>query len=89
MQNWSRLKRWYITILSSALVFNATLASSAPIGIVPTLAAQYHMSHTLGVLTISLFVAGFAVGPLLWAPLSEQVSPIWNIPLVSQSDVPW
>ncbi|KAJ3524486.1 hypothetical protein NMY22_g10977 [Coprinellus aureogranulatus] len=70
--NWSRSKRWYITILVSALVFNATIASSAPSGIIPILAAQYHLSHTVGVLTISLFVVGFCVGPLLWAPLSEQ-----------------
>lgn len=32
------------------------------------------MARLVGVLTISLFVAGYCVGPLLWGPLSEQVS---------------
>lgn len=30
------------------------------------------MSSLVGVMTVSLFVAGFAVGPFVWAPLSEQ-----------------
>jgi multidrug resistance protein len=33
---------------------------------------HYHMSAEVGVLTISLFVAGYCLGPLLWGPLSEQ-----------------
>lgn len=45
------------------------------------------MSHTLGVLTISLFVAGFSVGPLLWAPLSEQVSPFMSSSFLHPPDV--
>ena len=33
-----------------------------------------HMSQEVGTLTISLFVAGYCVGPILWGPLSEQVN---------------
>jgi MFS family permease len=32
-----------------------------------------HMSQEAGLLTISLFLAGYCIGPLLWGPLSEQV----------------
>jgi MFS family permease len=35
---------------------------------------DFHMSQEIGTLTISLFVAGYCVGPLLWGPLSEQVN---------------
>ncbi|KAF7436660.1 hypothetical protein PC9H_003493 [Pleurotus ostreatus] len=70
--NWSRLKRWYLTLASGLLVLNATFASSAPSGIVPQLMEEFHLGETVGILTISLFVAGYCVGPLLWGPLSEQ-----------------
>lgn len=32
---------------------------------------EFHLGETVGILTISLFVAGYCVGPLLWGPLSE------------------
>ncbi|KAG7450646.1 MFS general substrate transporter [Guyanagaster necrorhizus] len=70
--SWSRLKRWSITILGGILVLNATFASSAPSGILPRLMEKYTFSEQVGVLVISLFVAGFCVGPILWGPLSEE-----------------
>ncbi|KAH8108013.1 MFS general substrate transporter [Cristinia sonorae] len=70
--NWSRWQRWYITALTGILVLNATFASSAPAGYIPELREHFHMSEELGTLTIALFVAGYCVGPLIWAPLSEQ-----------------
>ncbi|TFL06776.1 major facilitator superfamily domain-containing protein [Pterulicium gracile] len=71
-QNWSRVKRWYLTGVAGSLVLNATFASSAPSGILLDLIAEFGMARLVGVLTISLFVAGYCVGPLLWGPLSEQ-----------------
>ncbi|KAG9033819.1 hypothetical protein FS837_002381 [Tulasnella sp. UAMH 9824] len=71
-KNWSVGYRWYITGIAGLLVLNATFASSAPSGVLGQLIPEFHLSHTLAVLTISLFVAGYCVGPLLWGPLSEQ-----------------
>ncbi|KAG6851213.1 hypothetical protein H0H93_015223 [Arthromyces matolae] len=71
-QNWSRPKRWYLTMASGLLVLNATFASSSPSGIAQPLAKDFKMSDIETVLMISLFVAGYCVGPLLWGPLSEQ-----------------
>ena len=34
---------------------------------------KFTFSTEVATLTISLFVAGYCVGPLLWGPLSEQV----------------
>ncbi|KAF9029548.1 MFS general substrate transporter [Hymenopellis radicata] len=59
-QNWSRLRKWFITNICAA-------------GIVADLRRQYGFGQEVGVLVISLFVAGFVVGPLLWGPLSEEV----------------
>lgn len=54
------------------ILLNASFASSAPTGVLVQLIDQFHLSHTLAVLTISLFIVGYCVGPLLWGPLSEQ-----------------
>ena len=33
---------------------------------------RFHFGREVGALLISLFVAGYCVGPLIWGPLSEQ-----------------
>src|SRR3984957_20944226 len=54
----------------------STFSSSAPSSVIPALQHDLHLSHESSVLTISLFVAGYCIGPLLWGPLSEQVHTI-------------
>ena len=53
----------------------ATLAvafvSSAYSGAVDQILTTFHVGDEVATLGISLFVLGFAIGPLLWAPLSE------------------
>ncbi|KAJ9094555.1 hypothetical protein QFC20_006870 [Naganishia adeliensis] len=72
-KNWSALFRWYLTAAGSLLVLNSTFASSAPSGVVPNLEREFGFGREVGVLTISLFVAGYTFGPLIWGPASEQV----------------
>ncbi|PPQ98787.1 hypothetical protein CVT24_003345 [Panaeolus cyanescens] len=66
--NWSRLKRWYLTLAGGMLTLNA----SAPSGVIAQLTERFHMSEKVATLTLSLFVTGYCVGPILWAPLSER-----------------
>ena len=70
-KNWSRSSRWYYTLLSSLLVFNATFASSSPGGIAVKVMEEFTFSTEIATLMISLFVGGYCVGPLFWGPLSE------------------
>ncbi|THV07660.1 MFS general substrate transporter [Dendrothele bispora CBS 962.96] len=70
--NMSRLRRWYITVVTGLLVLNATFASSVPSGVLPALMEEFTFSQEVGALVVSLFVAGYVVGPLLWGPLSEE-----------------
>lgn len=72
-KNWSRWFRWYLTFASSLLVLNASFASSAPSGLIRTLMSEFHMSQIEGTLTVSLFIAGYCVGPFVWAPTSESI----------------
>ncbi|KIJ13801.1 hypothetical protein PAXINDRAFT_13348 [Paxillus involutus ATCC 200175] len=71
-KNWSKLKRWYLTFASGFLVLSATFSSSAPSALIPALQQQFGFSREVGTLTVTLFVCGYCVGPILWGPLSEQ-----------------
>ncbi|KAI0808175.1 MFS general substrate transporter [Fomes fomentarius] len=72
-KTWSRPYRWYLTMLAAVLLLNATFASSSPSGVIPDLMREFSFSREVGALTISIFVVGYCVGPLLWGPLSESV----------------
>ncbi|KAG8918132.1 hypothetical protein FRC00_012819, partial [Tulasnella sp. 408] len=70
-KNWSRLYRWFLTMASGLLMLNASFASSAPAGVLDQLIEHFSLSRILAILTISLFVVGYCVGPFVWGPLSE------------------
>ncbi|PHH71407.1 hypothetical protein CDD82_6531 [Ophiocordyceps australis] len=70
-KNWSVARRWAITLASVTLVMNATFASSAPSGCIPSLARHFDVSREAAALTITLFLLGYCAGPLIFAPLSE------------------
>ncbi|KAI9512855.1 MFS general substrate transporter [Russula earlei] len=71
--NWPRWKRWYITAMGGILVLNSTFASAAPSGILPQMMEQFGFGEEVATLTVSLFIAGYCLGPLLWGPLSEDI----------------
>ena len=70
-QNWSRLFRWYITLVTSILVVCIAYGSSFVTGGLDLIEEKYNVSLEVATLTCSIMVCGFAVGPLLWSPLSE------------------
>ncbi|KAJ9151386.1 MFS transporter, DHA1 family, multidrug resistance protein [Pleurostoma richardsiae] len=69
--NFSTPKKWFITSVVTASVFAVTLTSSAYSGSSKEITRDFGISSELAAAGISLFVLGFAVGPCLWAPLSE------------------
>ncbi|KAF8578166.1 MFS general substrate transporter [Ramaria rubella] len=71
-KNWGRLRRWILTLACSIFVLNSTFASSSPSGIIQPTIEHFQFSEEVGILTVSLFVAGYCFGPLVWGPLSEQ-----------------
>lgn len=86
-KNWGVTYRWFLTGIAGLLVLNSTFASSAPSGIITDLIAEFGLSQEVAVLTISLFVAGYCVGPLLWGPLSEAYGrrPIFILTFIGES----
>lgn len=70
-QNWSNAKKFFVTFEICFLTFSVYIGSaifSAGIQDVMTVFGVSQVSATLG---LTLFVAGYAVGPMVWAPLSE------------------
>ncbi|KAI4254209.1 MAG: hypothetical protein LQ352_003227 [Teloschistes flavicans] len=70
-QNWSMRKK----ILTAAMLAYTTLVSTFASSIFSTattvVGEQFGVSTEVGLLGLSLYVLGFATGPILWAPLSE------------------
>ncbi|KAJ8591494.1 MFS general substrate transporter [Rhizopogon salebrosus TDB-379] len=71
-KNLSFARKWYLSIAACLLVLNATFSSTAPSPLIPTFTQKFELSEEVGTLTVSLFVCGYCVGPLIWGPLSEQ-----------------
>jgi hypothetical protein len=69
--NFSQSKKWFITILQAIATLAVAFASTAYTGGLASILMEFHVSTEVVILGISMFVLGFAIGPLFWAPLSE------------------
>ena len=76
-RNWSRARRWYLSLVSIFIVLNGVLASSIPAGCAESLQKHFNVSEIQANLTITLFVLGYAGGPFIFAPLSEHFGRRW------------
>ncbi|KAK5197819.1 MFS siderochrome iron transporter 1 [Exophiala xenobiotica] len=67
----SQVKKWFITLTVAVATLAVAFVSSAYSGGADEIIQTFGVSQEVFTLGISLFVLGFAIGPLLWAPLSE------------------
>ncbi|KAM0359568.1 hypothetical protein ACHAP4_003162 [Fusarium culmorum] len=65
-------KKWSFTGLQAIATLATTFASSAYSGGMKQVIRYFNVSSEVTTLGISLYVLGFALGPLVWAPLSEE-----------------
>lgn len=81
-QNWTAKKKWGIIAALGAVTLITPLASSffAP-GVPQVLKAFHETSNTMAAFVVSVYILGFAVGPLIIAPMSELYGrmPLYNI----------
>ncbi|KAF4451649.1 putative mfs-multidrug-resistance transporter [Fusarium austroafricanum] len=66
-----RWKKWMFVGLQSLATLATTFASSAYSSGIKQVIRAFGISQEVATLGISLYVLGFAFGPLIWAPLSE------------------
>ncbi|KAI1848163.1 hypothetical protein JX266_005876 [Neoarthrinium moseri] len=69
--NWNTHKKVSTTLLYGLVTMTATWASSSYSAGTQEVADEFHVGSQVAVLGTSLFLVGFGLGPLLWAPLSE------------------
>ncbi|KAI3335786.1 major facilitator superfamily domain-containing protein [Ustulina deusta] len=70
-KNWSKGFKWYITMVVATTCFVVAFASSIVTPDIEGVADEFGVSYEVALLSITLFVVGFGVGPLAFAPLSE------------------
>lgn len=69
--NWPRAKKWRITMVTAMITFCVSFASSVFSTATQVTAVKFNVSLEVMILGVSLYVLGFACGPLVWGPLSE------------------
>ena len=70
-QNWPLRKKLFTAAMLGFTTLTSAFGSSIFSAATRVVAAEYHVGTTVGVLGTSLYVLGFATGPILWAPFSE------------------
>lgn len=70
-QNWPLKKKLIIGSSLGYVTLTAAFGSSIFSAATSSVATHFHVSTEVGILGISLYVLGFATGPIVWAPFSE------------------
>ncbi|CAG8163864.1 unnamed protein product [Penicillium salamii] len=81
-QNFPRWRKWTITIMLGLMTICVTFASSVFSTATKVTGKKFHVSSEVMVLAVSLFVLGFAFGPVIFGPLSElhgRKKPLFNL----------
>jgi multidrug resistance protein len=81
-RNWPLWRKGIAVGVISSITFLSPLASSMFAPGIPTVMSTFGTTNTsIGSFTVSVYILGFAAGPLLWAPLSEMYgrAPVFNV----------
>lgn len=70
-KNWSKARKWYCTAVIAFTCFIVAFASGVITAGLDGPVKTFHVSLEVSLLTITVFVVGFGVGPMFFAPLSE------------------
>ncbi|KAJ5698846.1 MFS multidrug transporter [Penicillium macrosclerotiorum] len=70
-QNFSKTRKWVITVILGLMTICVTFASSVFSTATKVTAEKFKVSQEVMVLATSLFVLGFAFGPIIFGPMSE------------------
>lgn len=80
--NWTNKKKWLNCSIIAALTFLTPLASSMVAPAVPLIMKDFHSDNsTIASFVVSIYILGYAIGPLFIAPLSETYGrmPVYHV----------
>ncbi|KAF3892091.1 Vitamin B6 transporter bsu1 [Trichophyton interdigitale] len=72
-KNWSKAYKWYCTMVVALTCFVVAFCSSVITSDFKGLMEEFNVSQEVALLTITVFVIGFGVGPMAFSPASELV----------------
>ncbi|KAK9458476.1 major facilitator superfamily domain-containing protein [Lipomyces oligophaga] len=72
-RNFSPVRKMAIVVILIISLLNATFASSLTSGCSTEIREQFNVASIMTSLLVSLYMVGYVIGPLFWAPLSEHV----------------
>jgi len=83
-KNWSKKFKWWCTMMVAFTCFVVAMNSAVITADIEGVAETFHVSEEVALLSITLFVVGFGIGPMAFAPLSEIYGrrPIYAITLL-------
>ncbi|KAI9739634.1 MAG: hypothetical protein M1834_006352 [Cirrosporium novae-zelandiae] len=64
-------KKWVFTYIEAILTLAVAFGSSSYAGSIDSTIEDFNVSVEIATLGLALYVLGFALGPVIWAPLSE------------------
>ncbi|KAL9070950.1 MAG: hypothetical protein Q9157_005644 [Trypethelium eluteriae] len=70
-RNWSIGKKFFVTFEICFLTMSVYIGSAIYTAGLEYVILEYHVSETAALLGLTLFVIGYAVGPMLWSSMSE------------------
>ncbi|TLD08940.1 uncharacterized protein PgNI_06732 [Pyricularia grisea] len=70
-KNWSKAFKWYATMVVALTCFVVAFASSVITADIAGVVEEFGVSEEVALLSITVFVVGFGIGPMIFAPLSE------------------
>lgn len=69
--SFSKRRKWTIAMCQAVSFFAVTFGSSVYASGIPQVMESFRVSDEVATLGLALYVLGFALGPILWAPMSE------------------
>ncbi|KAF8544745.1 major facilitator superfamily domain-containing protein [Trichophaea hybrida] len=70
-KNWSKAFKWWCTLVIAMMCFIVAFSSSVITAGIDGVQREFDASRSVALLSITLFVIGFGIGPMVFAPLSE------------------
>jgi MFS transporter, DHA1 family, multidrug resistance protein len=70
-QNWSQPKKFWVTFEICFLTFSVYAGSAIYTAGIVDIMRVFNVSQVAAILGLTLFVLGYALGPMLWSPMSE------------------
>ncbi|KAI0062522.1 MFS transporter [Artomyces pyxidatus] len=69
--NWSRAKKVWVMFQTCLLTFAVYIGSAIYTAGIADISEEFHVSTVAATVGLTVFVAGYGIGPMVWSPLSE------------------